>query len=202
MSAKRQLRVVAEKTEQLLRTKFDEAQAAKLRWEPSSCKEGCNHCCKQYVACTPPEAMWIVNRYPEVVRRVRRALKEQEAIELECVEEGVANQGNAPTPLGPISSAYWARQRVCAFLDGRGRCSIYAARPLGCRAHVVSNDPAECASLDVEAIVRPVRMPNLEADLYDEMSTWLDKPGRTPELQLLPLAANVIMIYRIAGGKL
>lgn len=55
--------------------------------------------------------------------------------------------------LQPDQAAYFAAHIACPLLDvTAGRCLVYEVRPLGCRAHFVRGDPANCA---LPASVRP-----------------------------------------------
>ena len=200
---KRRLRVIADKTEKLLRTEFDPRQRDQIDMaDDVACKEGCNACCAQYVSITPAEATWILTRYPEVVRARRRALKAQAVLEVECLTQGTAEQGQAPSPLGTTANIYWRHRHACAFLKDSGSCSVYEARPLACRAHVVQGDPAQCSVDDVNAQVRTLRMQELEILLYDEMSSWFDCPGQEQTMVLMPLAAGVLDLYLETGGRI
>ncbi len=65
------------------------------------------------------------------------------SIELAFLERGIAARGGPlprrrrALPLAEEQIARWGRrakvERTCPLLDERGRCAVYAARPLGCR---------------------------------------------------------------------
>jgi Fe-S-cluster containining protein len=51
------------------------------------------------------------------------------------------------------------RERRCPFLDGSGRCAVYAARPLGCRTFYCNRADAagKVKQRDVNALVRRIQ---------------------------------------------
>jgi Fe-S-cluster containining protein len=101
------------------------------RW---ACAAGCNFCCHIPVIATPAELVRLANAvvaHPDASQIRARILTNAEAIE--SMDEG---------PL-------FASRLRCALLDASGRCSVYAARPLACRAHVsFSREQCEAAHHD------------------------------------------------------
>ncbi|HLT38984.1 MAG TPA: YkgJ family cysteine cluster protein [Enhygromyxa sp.] len=101
------------------------------RW---ACAAGCNFCCHIPVVATPPELVRLaraVDAHPDAARLRARILANAERVD-ELEEEQL-----------------FASRLPCALLDEHGRCSVYAARPLACRAHVsFSREPCEAAHLD------------------------------------------------------
>lgn len=97
------------------------------RWDPpAACARGCAHCCAQRVDITPAEAALIATALPEGDPRRERVK---------------ARAGQ----LSPMSQEERLRARApCALLHEDGTCSVYAARPLVCRA-ASSLDASACA---------------------------------------------------------
>ena len=112
-----------------------EEAPTRAQWD---CREGCGACCRLQVFVHPHEADAIVT-----------ALRERYAAhELAALTRRVAETAEAGAALDPGG---WRRARLmCAFLDERERCRIYAFRPLKCRAHA-SREVAACE--DVTASV-------------------------------------------------
>jgi len=103
-----------------------------------ACASGCSFCCYQPVRVSPAEAFFLARHISE------------RADTMTAVREAAAllapRSANAP-------KTAWIR---CPLLDKGGNCSIYAARPLGCRTHVSVdvNDCKKAYSQIAEAIVR------------------------------------------------
>ena len=95
-----------------------------------ACRDGCAHCCHHPVGVTLPEAM--------TLRIAVRALPDAQRAALEL---GVDSAAIATRELP------WAQlaQLPCPLLDPQRRCSVYAARPLPCRAWT-STDADRCAT--------------------------------------------------------
>ncbi len=55
------------------------------------------------------------------------------AVELAELTRAVRARGGPPKPKRQKRGLPMADERRCALLDERGRCSVYASRPLGCR---------------------------------------------------------------------
>lgn len=87
-----------------------------------ACAAGCSYCCHVHVDATAPEILAIASHLASTwSREAISTLRERLAAQVACVE--VLDD-----------QARWAEKIPCALLDGAGRCSIYAARPLRCRA--------------------------------------------------------------------
>jgi Fe-S-cluster containining protein len=108
------------------------AELARLRNEGivPSCHAGCGTCCSQHI---------VTNRLEvhALGQHIRRCLTPErvEALRLRVREwnrREDAGRDGAQTGI-----------RLCPLLENE-RCSIYAARPLICRAHFASTDPAWC----------------------------------------------------------
>ena len=117
-------------TDDVLEAAFVEAEArAGMGY---ACRAGCSACCHQLVLCTAPEALLIAHQ-------LRRTLTASAlAVALARLDTQVA----AAAGLGFLG---YSQARIpCAFLDGAGACSIYAVRPMACRA-LKSFSPEACA---------------------------------------------------------
>lgn len=95
----------------------------------SGCKEGCNHCCKQAVAITLPEATIIAKYIGRSVTIPPGAMKVHETMDSPELEE-YRNE-----MLG----------KECPFTASDGSCSVYEVRPFACRTLFnISNDTSLC----------------------------------------------------------
>ncbi len=125
----------------------------------TSCRQGCTHCCKLFVAATLQECETIVYYlygHPEAMRRFIDAfLRWQGRLETIGEHVDVINRLYGQNMLGRASEAeqlalhaamehYQLQDIDCPFLDG-GACSIYEVRPYVC-AGVVSVSPAAWCS--------------------------------------------------------
>ena len=93
---------------------------------PIACRAGCAHCCSIYVTLSVSELI--------LIRGYIRTLPEQ-------VKKDIAAKVVAAVPrVAGKGSGERARNRVrCPLLDRNGRCLVYDARPLACRAYVSSD---------------------------------------------------------------
>jgi Fe-S-cluster containining protein len=107
-------------TDRALAMAFSAAEAR--AGQPYACRAGCSACCHQLVLCTAPEALLIADH-------LRATLT---ASTLEATLARLGTQATAATGLSFLG--YSQAQIACAFLDGAGACSIYAVRPMACRA--------------------------------------------------------------------
>ncbi len=109
--------------------------------EPVACRTGCNYCCHQVVSARAAEIF--------LLARAIRALPAPAAARL------TARVGEAAAATSGMKVAERHRRNLACPLLEDGRCSLYADRPLACRAF---------ASTDVEACRRafahePVQIP-------------------------------------------
>jgi Fe-S-cluster containining protein len=124
-------------------------QGAIERGAAPACAAGCSWCCHVHVDASAPEifaAAAFVAASPRAAE-LRGRLSSRRA-HVEALDD----------------EARWAARIPCALLDGDGRCAIYEARPLRCRAfHVRSADPCRAAfegdereePAEMESIARP-----------------------------------------------
>lgn len=111
---------------------------------PIACKTGCSYCCRMEVSISNSEALLLlsaVQAQPEEMQQRLRARIDALAPRLRGVNAETRRRLNEPCPL----------------LNDDGACSVYDARPLGCRSHV-SFDMAACVA-DVENLDAPVPIP-------------------------------------------
>lgn len=113
---------------------FHRAFEAMAPKEPVACRAGCNYCCHQVVSARATEIF--------LLARTIRALPAAVAARL---TERVATA--AATAQGMTVAERHRRNLPCPLLED-GRCSVYADRPLACRAF---------ASTDLEACQRAFR---------------------------------------------
>ena len=100
------------------------------------CREGCAGCCHMAVHATWPEAVTVAG-----------LLSPRQSASLNSYVERL--QGALPELTDLKSYLKRHRQTLgpCPFLDAQGACSIYAARPLSCRA-LLSTRPATWCTVD------------------------------------------------------
>ncbi len=141
---------------------LDEAQgrARSLVLTPA-CSAGCSHCCHVHVDATEPEIL-AVAAYLEETRSPSdlAALRDRLAEHVRRVD-------------GLTDEERWDARIPCALLAADGRCSIYPARPLRCRAfHSCAVEPCRDAFAGrdgAEAVPSPVleRASDAVEDGYD-----------------------------------
>ncbi len=120
-----------------------------------ACSKGCSWCCRGLkVELTPPEAIAIAEYLrtktnPEQLPAIGQALQDEadEARSLSITDR-------------------WLERRACYFLDqASGACSIWEARPLGCRSHTSLNasacESAHTGQGDGPAVPRPTSIQSL-----------------------------------------
>jgi Fe-S-cluster containining protein len=109
-------------------------------WLPNAgsliyCGRGCSNCCTLNVATTFAEAQRLANHL-DTGQRHRIAARVTELLEL-----------LPQTPdLKSFLRAHRDRPTPCPLLDADGACSVYAQRPLACRALLSTRDRAWCAT--------------------------------------------------------
>lgn len=95
--------------------------------KPIRCETGCTHCCRQAVACSPPEAALI-----------------QETVQ----GKGIALDYDKLRRQAGRNDQTWLQQpiedRTCIFLGADGLCQIYEHRPASCRKYFAISPPDLC----------------------------------------------------------
>jgi hypothetical protein len=106
-----------------------------------SCKRGCCSCCGQHIQTNIAEAhalgQYIKRRFsPRQTSDLRRRTRQWLAWE-------IARRGR-PASVGPTHGPDLSGYDPCCPLLVDRACSAYPARPVICRTHFVSSDPAAC----------------------------------------------------------
>lgn len=149
--------------------------------EPA-CSAGCSYCCHVHVDVTVPEllaaAAYIDRTFPSEARASLRARLAELAGRVERLTD----------------DARWEAKIPCALLGDGGRCTIYEARPLRCRAlHASSVDPCREAFQGRGGGPGPASIPHLNRTLdaaeegYDRalIEASLSADGHRLEIGLL-----------------
>lgn len=122
------------------------------------CTAGCSNCCTLFVQSTLVEALIVAEQLD-----ANQAYKLQDYILRQ--RESLAGVSDFLTILRK------QRQEIgpCPFLDNAGCCSIYAQRPLACRA-LLSTKPAEWCSVDfstLDPLEKRLYLESLEREVVD-----------------------------------
>ncbi len=127
----------------------------------SPCRAGCSYCCHQGVSITRSEA--------EIIAKETGHRLAEPAPERMLAGNMVTMAGEDPDELRErvqhlrewMVDAY--NGVACTFLDGAGRCSIYAQRPVACRLHIsVDHDALRCRPIPDSSNNGPVRVPYVD----------------------------------------
>lgn len=104
------------------------------------CAPGCSNCCTLFVQTTLPEALLVAEELdaPQLLKLKEYVLRQQKSLSAE--HDFLTILRKQRYEVGP-----------CPFLDDAGRCSIYALRPLACRA-LLSTKPADWCSVDFSTL--------------------------------------------------
>lgn len=131
------------------------------------CRRGCSLCCYQAVPMPRQEAL-----------RLAAASGRE-------LHEAAGRPMNGPTLLALHNNAQRYTGAVCPFLDGTD-CSIYAARPIACRAHhVIEDDASKCdtanpgqriAKFDITFCEGALAEASMQ-DTWADIREWFQKPG-------------------------
>ena len=149
--------------------------------EPA-CSAGCSYCCHVYVDVTVPELLAIAAHLDDTwTPEARASLRGRLAERASRVERLTDDER-------------WEAKIPCALLGDGGRCSIYEARPLRCRAlHAIAVDPCREAFGGGGGGAGPASIPHLDRALdaaeegYDRalIEAGLSADGHRLELGLL-----------------
>lgn len=116
----------------------------------SPCKLGCSACCHTQVSVTDDEARVLVKRILNGV-----------AID----QDHLQRQVEAKNSEGDYYRMSFA-ERKCIFLDDRGACRVYDARPSVCRTNAVLGDALQCDSTTRPGQMTLVRTPKADLVIY------------------------------------
>jgi Fe-S-cluster containining protein len=99
------------------------------------CRRGCSNCCNLTVNCSYPEALvasstLLSTQLPHLQQHVHR----------------LATLAQTASTLPAWLRIHRAESGGCPFLDADGACTIYAVRPLTCRALLATREPTWCAT--------------------------------------------------------
>lgn len=165
------------------------ARKAEAMGAPVTCRRGCDACCHHLVPLSAAEAHALA-RMVEAMPPERRAETERrfELAKQRAEEAGLLGALEATLDGAPFDRhrEWFAAYVACPFLDG-GSCAVYDDRPLACREHLVSSDPAACRSTvpgQVKSVPLLGRLARALTGLSAEV--WPDAPERIP----LPLALD------------
>lgn len=150
-----------------------------------ACRRGCASCCTQLVSVTAPEALWVaatIRRRAKTVEKVRAADGATHALSMdERLKSHI----------------------VCPLLENDA-CSIYAARPLGCRSFV-SLDLDACIATFVNGaepqIPTPARHPDILYTVRMVLYAALRLKGIKPEAYELNAAVMAALAYEDAEAR-
>ncbi len=115
-----------------------------------ACSAGCSYCCHVHVDATAPELLALVAHLKAT----------RTPSELDALRHHLALHVPRADPL--TDDERWDARLPCALLGDDGRCTVYAARPLRCRAfHSCAVEPCRDAFAG-RAGAEPVLSPALE----------------------------------------
>jgi Fe-S-cluster containining protein len=135
----------------------------------SSCKKGCHECCHLLVQIHAIEA--------EMIRTyVRENFDPKSISDLRAKIRKASRYYPDPIPIGPaypdeVRGRYFNLHIPCPFLSTEGLCTVYEARPLIARTHMVFSHPSLCASYDES-------VPMYEGDCFPEIFTAIELLSR------------------------
>jgi len=114
---------------------YERSMKAHFRADGLACRNGCAHCCHAYVSVSAPEALL-------AARAVRALPKKRRAAVIERVQATDTRTRGLPP-----EDRKGAGATPCPLLDpDTDACTVYAARPLSCRAEL-STDAEACARM-------------------------------------------------------
>jgi Fe-S-cluster containining protein len=132
-------------------------RAVEARGKKVSCKAGCGACCRQLVPISGTEARHLRNMVDQLPEPRRTEIRTRFAEARRCLEAaGVLDKLLHPERCEPkvfvaFGLDYFHLGIPCPFLDGES-CSIYAERPLACRAYLVTSPAENCAHPTAETV--------------------------------------------------
>lgn len=161
------------------------AVAAGLERFPTTCRDGCSHCCKLPASASTAEMIPVAEslissptwkeRKPGLVREVNRMIQEMAACDLHDEEK---------------RAAFFKRQMRCLFLKA-DRCTIYALRPAVCRYYFAVSPPENCALGAADTLVGRIDLSKLEARVTAAGAIELGELSGGP----IPVALVLAMRY-------
>lgn len=114
---------------------------------PSCCKRGCSFCCHQNIRIGASEEFTITNYLHEKVGLdVKQKIKNQLIAWLDYFNNVTPSSRVLEENDIQVFESQIAKDRIPCFFLISGECSIYPARPLVCRTHIVESYPEKCDS--------------------------------------------------------
>ncbi len=155
---------------------------------PVSCRVGCAACCRHLVAVTPLEAFILADAVNALSPDIQEGVKARAAAVIERLEAsglaGKIRSGLVGEEGKAVVKAYFKEQLACPLLVDEV-CSVYEARPTGCRQLGVVSDPSHCEEPGSTQVQRlPVFVDVQRALTRVSSSLFPEHPSQIP----LPLA--------------
>ena len=124
----------------------------KLNDHNTTCSKGCGNCCNHWAYDVYSfEAQIIANHLIDNnadISLIIESITEDEAVfhKLETAVKQKTKELEAENidQQDALLSAFYLMNRPCEFLNAQGACSIYAIRPMICRAFLNTTDPKNC----------------------------------------------------------
>ena len=109
-----------------------------------SCRSGCDHCCRYHIVMNIAEAQALAHY-------IRRELSAEQIADLrmrthQWHEWDNSRPGRPAAIIGEQTDL--SNYAYCCPLLVNGACSVYAVRPVVCRAHYVSSPPRSCSGVN------------------------------------------------------
>ena len=155
------------------------------------CKKGCSHCCHYMIPLSSAEAFRLNEEIQALPRdRKRKAIRSMLIAARKVLKyqvpklAAVGHSEELQTPnLRVISDWFNSLQLPCPFLTANA-CRIYTNRPIACREHLATGNPAGCKTTS-NKIASVVEMPISIAEVLNEVSNRLE--GTESESVILPV---------------
>jgi Fe-S-cluster containining protein len=153
------------------------------------CRRGCCNCCTLAVNCSYPEAQvasaaLLADHLPRLRQHVHH----------------LADLTQTASSLPAWLRAHRAGSGGCPFLDPDGTCTIYAARPLTCRALLATREPTWCAT-DFSSLSSQEKqsfMASLDRDVVDFPMHYVAATKQYAEQQEQGLLQTMADMYGFA----
>lgn len=161
----------------------------------SSCKKGCNGCCKQLIAITTPEILIIKAYLDQVDRKVKTELAERVKKTCKDIENSIGEQRFLPSSIiseelqDKYREAYYNLDLMCPLVTDEGDCLVYPVRPTNCWTYRYFGDPKDCYEQVFPS--HSINFSDWEQKLLIRLFE-AKKPGREG-LRLLPFALKEIL---------
>lgn len=163
----------------------------------SSCKKGCNHCCKHPIAITTPEILAIKACITNMNSEIKKILlvKVNDVCN-KIMENGIETNVTifrADSSIDRYMEEYFKLNIPCPMLDENGLCSIYETRPANCWSYRGYGDPLDCKNS--HSVDHSFKYSPFEAIILRRLLE-AKKPKRN-DIKLLPFAVRDILEGKI-----